>query len=78
MPLGNTSLQRLLGPSTKIGSLHGQILHCPIQRAASDHQGYVMSDQSYTVIPMYHPAAFYMHASWSRSFVMIGKQLPKS
>lgn len=58
MPLGNTSLQRLLGPSAKIGSLHGQILHCLIQRAASDHQGYVMSNQSYTVIPMYHPAAF--------------------
>lgn len=58
MPLGNTSLQRLLGSNAKIGSLHGRILHCPIQRAANDHQGYVMSNQSYMVIPMYHPAAF--------------------
>ena len=58
MPLGNTSLQRLLGSDAKIGSLHGQILHCPIQRVAKDKKGYIMSTREYTVIPMYHPAAF--------------------
>lgn len=75
MPLGNTSLQRLLGSDAKIGSLHGQILHCPIQRVAKDKKGYIMSTREYTVIPMYHPAAFYMHADLNQPCVLIGKRL---
>ena len=57
VPLGNTALQRLLGPTANIGELHGQKLVRPIQQAASDGKGYQWSTDDYTLVPMYHPAA---------------------
>lgn len=57
VPLGNTALQRLLGPSANIGDLHGQKLVRPIQQAAPDGRGYQWSPNDYTLVPMYHPAA---------------------
>lgn len=57
VPLGNTALQRLLGPTANIGELHGQRLKRPIQQARSDHQGYQWSRGKYLLVPMYHPAA---------------------
>ena len=57
VPLGNTALQRLLGPHANIGELHGQRLEQPIQQVTPDHQGYQWSSKKYILVPMYHPAA---------------------
>lgn len=57
VPLGNTSLQRLLGPEATIGDLHGQILHQPVQEADPHGTGYRMGNHPYWIVPMYHPAA---------------------
>lgn len=57
VPLGNTALQRLLGPRANIGDLHGQQLFRPIQQATPDHRGYQWSGEKYRLVPMYHPAA---------------------
>lgn len=57
VPLGNTALQRLLGPQANIGKLHGQLLNQPIQRTKKDGSGYELTTSSSLVVPMYHPAA---------------------
>lgn len=57
VPLGNTALQRLLGPNANIGELHGQLLHRKIQQANKPHDGYQASSKEYWIMPMYHPAA---------------------
>lgn len=57
VPLGNTALQRLLGPAANIGDLHGQKLVRPIQQATPDRRGYQWTTAKYTLVPMYHPAA---------------------
>lgn len=58
VPLGNTSIQRLLGKDANVGKLHGQILHSSIQVALPDQAGYKMDDRLHWVCPMYHPAAY--------------------
>lgn len=58
VPLGNTSLQRLLGSKANIGELHGQPINSPIQKATADDSGYQMSTEEYLIFPMYHPAAY--------------------
>lgn len=57
VPLGNTALQRLLGSKANIGKLHGQLLTTRLQECTPDGQGYQWSQQTYHVVPMYHPAA---------------------
>lgn len=57
VPMGNTSLQRLLGPEKKVGQLHGQAIKTRILKAAGE-RGYKKSTQQYWVFPMYHPAAY--------------------
>lgn len=57
VPLGNTALQRLLGPHANIGDLHGQKIVQPIQQATPDHTGYQWTKKKYLLVPMYHPAA---------------------
>lgn len=57
VPLGNTALQRLLGPQANIGELHGQLVNRPIQQATTDGHGYQWTQECYQVFPMYHPAA---------------------
>lgn len=57
VPMGNTSLQRLLGPDKTVGQLHGQVLQTAILEANDDY-GYKKSTQHYWVFPMYHPAAY--------------------
>jgi uracil-DNA glycosylase family 4 len=57
VPLGNTALQRLLGPHANIGDLHGQKIVQPIQQATLDHTGYQWTKEKYLLVPMYHPAA---------------------
>lgn len=58
VPLGNTSLQRLLGPKANVGKLHGQPRYTTIQVAKADDSGYKIGDHKYWVYPMYHPAAY--------------------
>ncbi len=58
VPLGNSSLQRLLGPGAKIGELHGQVLHRPVLVTKPDGTGYQIGTRDYYIVPMYHPAAF--------------------
>lgn len=57
IPLGNTALQRLLGPQANIGKLHGQLITAPIQEAAPNTKEYRWSKDKYRIFPMYHPAA---------------------
>ncbi len=57
VPLGNTALQRLLGPAANIGQLHGQPLTSAIQEADPAGRGYRLSKRQYRLFPMYHPAA---------------------
>lgn len=57
VPLGNTALQRLLGSQANIGQLHGHLLTAPIQEADPAGKSYRMSQRSYQIFPMYHPAA---------------------
>ena len=58
VPLGNTSLQRLLGAQANVGKMHGQPVQTTIQEALPDDSGYQMGDHLYWVYPMYHPAAY--------------------
>lgn len=57
IPLGNTSLQRLLGSQANIGHLHGKIFQSSIMQI-DDHGKYQLGEQSYWLAPMYHPAAY--------------------
>lgn len=58
VPLGNTSIQRLLGSQANVGQLHGQVLHTHIQVALPRQAGYQFDQQLHWVYPMYHPAAY--------------------
>ncbi|WP_295731199.1 uracil-DNA glycosylase [uncultured Limosilactobacillus sp.] len=58
VPLGNTSLQRLLGSQANVGQLHGQPMKTTIQQSLPDNSGYEMGTAEYWVYPMYHPAAY--------------------
>ncbi|VDG23580.1 uracil-DNA glycosylase [Lactiplantibacillus mudanjiangensis] len=64
VPLGNTGLQRLLGPKTKISAVHGRLLTQPIRRWSSDHQRFEWTEEDYRIWPLYHP-------SYSRRFKKI-------
>lgn len=57
VPLGNTALQRLLGPQANIGRLHDHLLTVPVQEADPAGNGYRLSQRQYKIFPMYHPAA---------------------
>ncbi|MFC6200524.1 uracil-DNA glycosylase [Lactiplantibacillus nangangensis] len=61
VPLGNTGLQRLLGPKVKISAVHGQALHAPIQQWSAQNQRFEWSADEYVIFPLYHP-------SYSRRF----------
>ena len=56
VPLGNTGLQRLLGPKFKIGQVHGQCLTQPIRYWNADHQRFDLTPQRYRIFPLFHPS----------------------
>ena len=56
IPLGNTALQRLVGPQATIGALHGQVLKTPVLTWQDDQ--YSPGNKPVWVVPMYHPAAY--------------------
>lgn len=62
--LGNTGLQRLLGPQAKISAVHGQLIQAPIQQWSARKQRFVLSTSNYSIFPLYHP-------SYSRRFKKI-------
>lgn len=73
--LGNVGLQRLLGKHAKVTALHGQVLTQPVQYLADlEDTQYSLTDESYTILPTYHPASvFYrpslrpeLEADWQR------------
>lgn len=58
--VGNTALQRLLGPEHQISREHGTIIKdTPILQLNAREDGYVWSQRHYTIFPQYHPAAVF-------------------
>lgn len=57
--VGNIGLQRLLGKDYTITSFHGQVIQHPIQRLNASHDAYIWTEESYMIIPLYHPAAIF-------------------
>ena len=57
--LGNIGLQRLLGSAHTVTKDHGQVLTGPIKELNQAQESYQLSDKTYTVVPMFHPAAIF-------------------
>lgn len=58
--VGNTALERLLGPGHKISQEHGTVIkNTSILRLNQKQDGYVWSTEKYTLFPQYHPAAVF-------------------
>lgn len=58
--LGNVGLQRLLGPSYKVNDWKGQLIHHPVRRLHSlESNEFEWTQESYTIMPTYHPAAVF-------------------
>lgn len=54
VPLGNTGLQRLLGKSEKVGTVHGQLIRRPVRYWDGGH--YRWSKRQYLLFTMFHPS----------------------
>ncbi|MBN6187927.1 uracil-DNA glycosylase [Aneurinibacillus sp. BA2021] len=56
--LGSTPLKRLL-PDESISNVHGTLLTVPIQKPGEkeDSRDYIVSEKTFHVFPLYHPAA---------------------
>lgn len=62
--LGNVGLQRLIGPNAKVTQLHGQVLTKQVQYIKDlRDESYHWTDQSYTIIPTFHPASVFYRPS---------------
>lgn len=58
--VGNTGLERLLGPGHKISAEHGTVIEdTPILELNEKKDGYQWSKARYTIFPQYHPAAVF-------------------
>lgn len=62
-PMGNVALKRLLGNQYTVSNYHGQILTQPIYQISEDRSIYEKTDESYTIFPIYHPAAILYNRS---------------
>lgn len=68
--LGNTGLERLLGPGHKISEEHGKVIeNTPILKLNEQKDGYVWSKEKYTIFPEYHPAAVFYNRKLSDDIV---------
>ena len=68
--LGNTGLERLLGPGHKISEEHGKVIeNTPILQLNRQKDGYVWSKQKYTIFPEYHPAAVFYNRKLSDDII---------
>lgn len=61
--VGNTSLQRLLGPKFNVGKDHGKVFDSPIQQLNQTKDGYILGEKNYRVVPTFHPAAVFYNRS---------------
>ncbi|MFC6169114.1 uracil-DNA glycosylase [Loigolactobacillus jiayinensis] len=59
LTIGNVGLQRLLGPTYRVGAVHGQLLTGPIQRYDTAKKVFVPTQKHYRVMPTFHPAAVF-------------------
>lgn len=57
--LGNTALHRLMGTSLQISKHHGRARDHEILRFNPKTKAYEWSEQRYSIIPLYHPAAIF-------------------
>lgn len=81
-PMGNIALKRLLGNQYTISAYHGQILNLPIFKISEDRARYEKTKESYTIFPIYHPAAILYNrtlkeviaADWSHLVELIKKE----
>ncbi|MCT3399951.1 uracil-DNA glycosylase [Lentilactobacillus hilgardii] len=56
IPMGNASLQRLLGNKAKIGDLHGQLIEQPIPYLDKSTDTLKLTDNIRKIFPLYHPS----------------------
>lgn len=56
VPMGNASLQRLLGNKAKIGDLHGQLIERPIQYFDQTDKMFKWTTKTRKIFPLYHPS----------------------
>ncbi|MFT8993942.1 uracil-DNA glycosylase [Lentilactobacillus hilgardii] len=56
IPMGNASLQRLLGNKAKIGDLHGRLIEQPIQYLDKSTDTFKLTDNIRKIFPLYHPS----------------------
>lgn len=62
--LGNIGLQRMIGKHAKVTALHGQVLTQSVQYLADlEDTQYSLTDESYTILPTYHPASVFYRPS---------------
>lgn len=57
--VGNIGLQRLLGNQYVINNVHGQLITSPILQVNQEHTSYEWTENSYRIVPMFHPAAVF-------------------
>ncbi|WP_337193772.1 uracil-DNA glycosylase [Halobacillus litoralis] len=55
--LGGVAYERLTGDKGKISDVVGKAIHTPVQR--EERGGYVETEEKYTIVPLYHPAAVF-------------------
>jgi len=56
-PMGNIGLQRLLGSRYIVSKVHGQLLRLPIFEVAANGETYQLSQETYSIYPLFHPAS---------------------
>ncbi|MEY8446317.1 uracil-DNA glycosylase [Enterococcus ratti] len=65
--LGNIGLKRLLGNTFTISKNHGQFYKGPILRLNKQKDTYEWSKKTYTVLPLFHPAAIFYNRSLTKT-----------
>ncbi|NMH67790.1 uracil-DNA glycosylase [Bacillus sp. RO3] len=62
--LGNIGLQRLLGKGCTISEVHGRLIESKVRRLKDLHSNeWIMSEESYSIFPTYHPASIFYNRS---------------
>lgn len=77
--MGNVALKRLVGNQYTISSCHGQLIEEPLLEISDDRSTYNMTEETYSIFPIYHPAAVLYNRSlkeviaedWAKLFDLI-------
>ncbi|WP_407390116.1 uracil-DNA glycosylase [Carnobacterium jeotgali] len=60
LTMGNIGLQRLIGPTAKVSTQHGQLYKGPVLRLVSlKDNTYIWTEKDYAVFSTFHPAAIF-------------------